>query len=280
VLPIRDKALPTVIACLDATLRTFGGAPTYGLSDNEKTLTTDHIARSAVRHPTLVEVGRSYGLTLTSCVPADPQAKGGSEATVRIAQGDLVPTEANLLPSYTSFAALRAACEEFCARVNARPHRATRCPPSERLAQERERLHPLPLAPFTAAFGVTRGVGQSLPVIQFEGGEYAVPEAYVGQEVWVRQQDDEIVIVHVDRAGAHEIARWQPTTPGQPRHDPAHFGPRPEGPLHRTPRARTPDEAAFLALGPGAQHWLVSAAAAGTRRIRTKMAAAVALARI
>ena len=85
VLPMRDKTLPTVIACIDVTLRRFGGVPTYGLSDNEKTLTLDHIARIAVRHPTMVEVGRYYGLTLASCVPADPQSKGGSEATVRIA---------------------------------------------------------------------------------------------------------------------------------------------------------------------------------------------------
>ena len=49
VLPMRDKTLPSVIACIDTTLRPFGGAPTYGLSDNEKTLTLDHIARIAVR---------------------------------------------------------------------------------------------------------------------------------------------------------------------------------------------------------------------------------------
>ena len=46
-------------------------------------LSVDHIARIAVRNPTMVEVGRYYGLTLASCVPADPQSKGGSEATVR-----------------------------------------------------------------------------------------------------------------------------------------------------------------------------------------------------
>lgn len=280
VLPIRDKTLPTVIACIDVALRRFGGVPTYGLSDNEKTLTLDHIARIAVRHPTMVEVGHHYGLTLASCVPADPQSKGGSEATVRIASADLVPTDANLLSSYSRFTELRGACDEVCERFNSRPHRATRCPPIERLAQERERLHPLPAKPFTTVFGVTRGVGKNLPVVQFEGGEYSVPDDYVGQDVWVRQQNDEIVIVHVGRDGAHEIARWEPTVPGQPRHDPAHFGPPPEGPLHRTPRARTPDEAAFLALGPGAQHWLITAAAAGTLRIRTKMIAAVALAKI
>jgi hypothetical protein len=195
VLPIRDKTLPTVIACLDVTLRRFGGVPTYGLSDNEKTLTLDHIARIAVRHPTMAEVARWYGLTLASCVPADPQSKGGSEATVRIASADLVPTEANLLPDYSSFIQYRRDCDAFCERVNARPHSATRCPPIERLAQEHERLHPLPSEPFTAAFGVTRGVGENLPVIHFEGGEYSVPDDYVGKEVWVRQQDDEIIIV-------------------------------------------------------------------------------------
>src|SRR5213076_1692562 len=110
----------------------------------------------------------------------------------------------NLLPSYPSFAAYRLACDDFCERVNARPHRATRCPPIERLAQERERLHPLPTEPYTAAFGVTRGVCENVPVIQFEGGEYSVSDDYVGQDVWVRQQDDEIVIVHVGRDGAHE----------------------------------------------------------------------------
>jgi hypothetical protein len=206
--------------------------------------------------------------------------KGGSEATVRIASADLVPTDANLLPDYSSFADYRRACERFCDEVNTRPHRATRCPPIERLAQERERLHPLPAQPYTAAFGITRKVGEIEPVIQFDGAEYSVPDDYVGQEVWVRQHDDQVVIVHVGRDGAHEIARWEPTVPGQPRHNPAHFGPAPEGPLHRTPKARTPDEAAFLAIGSGAAHWLMAAAAVGTARIRGKMIAAVALAKI
>jgi transposase len=280
VLPMRDKTLPSVIACIDTTLRRFGGTPTYGLSDNEKTLTTDHIARIAVRQRTMVEVGRFYGLTFASCVPADPQSKGGSEATVRIASADLVPTDANLLPGYSNFADFRRACERFCEEVNTRPHRATRCPPIERLAQERERLHPLPAQPYTAAFGITRKVGEIEPVIQFDGGEYSVPDDYISQEVWVRQQDDEIIIVHVGRDGPREIARWEPTVAGQPRHNPAHFGPPPEGPLHRRPKARTVDEAAFLAIGAGAAQWLTAAAGVGTARIRTKMIAAVALAKI
>lgn len=39
-------------------------------------------------------------MTIRTCLPADPETKGGSEATVRIAKADLVPTSANLLPQY------------------------------------------------------------------------------------------------------------------------------------------------------------------------------------
>lgn len=41
--------------------------------------------------------------------------------------------------------------------------------------------------------------------------------------------------------------------------------------------ARSPDERAFLAIGPGAGTWLVEAASAGAVRIRSKMARAVEL---
>jgi hypothetical protein len=34
IIPIRDRSLPTVVAAIDATLRRFGGCPTYGLTEN------------------------------------------------------------------------------------------------------------------------------------------------------------------------------------------------------------------------------------------------------
>jgi hypothetical protein len=58
-------------------------------------------------------------------VPFDPDSKGGSEATVRIAKADLVPTDANLPTGYDSFAELAAACAAFCDRVNGWVHRET-----------------------------------------------------------------------------------------------------------------------------------------------------------
>ncbi len=159
VLALWDKTMASVIMALDRALRRFGGAPTYALTDNERTVSVDHVCGIAVRNPQIVAVARHYGLTIATCVPADPQSKGGSEATVRIAKADLVPTDHNLRDAYADMGELELACEEFTDRVNTREHRVTRRPPAVMLAEERERLHPLPGVPHTVCFGETRKVG-------------------------------------------------------------------------------------------------------------------------
>ena len=279
VIPVRDKTLPTIVSCLDTTLRRLGGVPTYALTDNEKTVSIDHVARIAVRNPEIVEVGRHYGMTIRTCVPADPQSKGGSEATVRIAKADLVPTEANLLGEYRRFSDLETACREFCEQVNDRPHRETRRRPVEALAEERTRLHPLPDQPFTVAFGTTRRVNWDC-TISVEGVRYSVPHHLVDTRVWARFHGDELVVTAVGEQGPAEVARHPRSAPGRPMISDEHYPPRTNIDGDRVPKATSVEEAAFLALGPGAAAWLVEAAAAGARRIRPKMADAVALAKL
>jgi len=279
VIPTWDKTLPTVIGCLDSAMRRFGGAPTYWLTDNEKTVTTAHVAGMAVRHRLIVEAGAHYGVTIATCVPADPESKGGSEATVRIAKADLVPTEVNLRDGYGSWSELVEACEEFMVKVNGREHRVTRRLPAEMLGAEQARLHRLPDTAFTAVFGETRKVTWSA-TISFGGVTYSVPHTLAGEGVWVRVDGDEIVAVHVSERGATEVARHLRSTPGTPRIDDAHYPPRPAGALARQPKATNDAESEFLALGEGARMWLVEAAAAGASRVKVKMAEAVTLARL
>ena len=277
VLPLLDKAQPSVFAAIDTALRMAGGVPTYLLTDNEKTVTVEHIAGIPVRNPTTLSFARHYGLTIATCLPADPASKGGSEATVRVAKADLVPTQANLREEYGSFAELEAACSVFNGEINARPHRVTRRAPVEMLAEEQARLHRIPDAPFTAAFGMTRSVPQHTPMICFDNGSYSVPHELCGSSVWARRHGEQVVIVHVGRDGPVEVARHQLTTPGNPRVEDDHF---PEGALDRTPRPKSLAEKAFLAIGEGARLWLTEAAAAGTARMRVKMAEAVELSRL
>jgi transposase len=280
IVPLWDRTMPSVVMALDRALRAFGGAPTYALTDNERTVSTDHIAGIAVRNPQIVSVARHYGLTVATCVPADPQSKGGSEATVRIARADLVATDHNLRGDYEDFVALEAACVAFCDRVNAREHRITRRAPAVMLAEERARLHRLPDMPHTVCFGQTRKVSWQ-STIGVGGAIYSVPSALVDERVWVRGDRDELVIVHIEGPdGPREVARHALTTPGRPSIRDEHYPPRPAGALERRPRAASAEERAFLRIGPAAVRWLIAAAAAGTTRLRRKLAEAVALAKL
>jgi transposase len=74
VIPAWDQQLGTLTWCIDQALRAVGGAPTYLLTDNAKTVTVDH----PVRHPEMVALGRHYGCKVETCVPFDPESKAGS----------------------------------------------------------------------------------------------------------------------------------------------------------------------------------------------------------
>ncbi|MEA5455256.1 IS21 family transposase [Sinomonas sp. JGH33] len=293
VIPVWDLTLPGLVACVDQTLRTIGGVPSYLLTDNPKTVTIDHVAGVPVRHPDIVTMGRHYGTQVHTCVPYDPESKGGSESSVRIAKADLVPTEANLLPVYASFAELESACVDFMAKVNGRRHRETGRIPAQALLEERARLHTLPSVPHTMALGTTRVVATD-QTIRFGSVRYSTPQGLVDAEVWVRVAGSELVIVADldrlpirpawagDRRGLVEVARHRTSTPGNPRIDLAHYPGHPQDPSGAPrlpqPRARTAEEEAFLAIGEGALTWLTEASAVGTVRIRAKMADAVDLA--
>jgi hypothetical protein len=117
--------------------------------------------------------------------------------------------------------------------------------------------------------------------MRWGGAVYSVPSSLVEERVWVRTHGSELIIVHADSPeGPREVARPELTTPGRPSIKDEHYPSRPAGALERKPRARSDEEQAFLALGPGAEAWLIKAAAAGATRVRRKMAEAVDLAKL
>ncbi len=279
VIPTWDQTLATLVACLDQTLRRLGGAPTYLLTDNAKTVTVEHVAGVPVRHPEMVAVGRHYGLKVETCVAYDPESKGGVEATVKLAKADLVPTACNLLPAYETFAELAGACERFGERTNAREHREARQVPLVRLAREREHLHVLPRAAHPRAWrGSPRQEGPDHQL----GRGCATPPRLAGAASGsgAELKGEELVICGRGELGLEEVCRHRLSTPGNPRILDEHYPDHPGGRhVHAPkPQPRTAEEVAFCSIGDGAHRWLVEAAAAGASKLRRKMAHATQLA--
>ena len=277
------RALGSLTACLDRALRIIGGAPAYLLTDNAKTVTVEHVAGIPVRHPDMVALGRHYGCTVQTCRPFDPESKGGTEATVKIAKADLVPAEANLREEYASFAELEADCEAWCERVNGRVHRESAAVPAQRLAAERAHLHPLPAEPYVLALGEERLVNED-QTVRFGSVRYSTPPGHAGQPG---------VVPGARQRAGHRGPRRQ-RRPGRDRPPPPVHARAIRGSATSTtriiragtgrgspgPRPRTAAEVAFLGLGEGAARWLTEAAAAGAQRVRSKMARAVELAAV
>ncbi len=172
----------------------------------------------------------------------------------------------------------------FCELVNTRVHRVTRRAPVEMLAEEQARLHPVPAHPHTVAFGLTRTVPASMPMVAFEGGQYSVPHTLVGETVWVRVHgrgvDEQVVIVHIGATGPLEVARHRRATRAARRSPPSTS--RLPQPGHWTAdrRRRTPPTSSSSPSVRAPTCGSSEAAAAGSTKMRVKMTQALGLAKL
>jgi hypothetical protein len=138
-------------------------------------------------------------------------------------------------------------------------------------------LHAIPAEPYTAAFGESRRVGWS-STVSFRGARYSVPHRLCDTRVWVRQGAGEVIIVAGEGPIAAEVARHGAVPPGGSSICDEHYPERRSEARQRRPRPTSRSEEQFLALGEGAQRYLIEGAATGARRLEARMAEAVCLA--
>ena len=268
--------MPTVIGCLDRAMRAFGGVPDV-LVDGQRTH-RDHRSRRRDRGPASVDRrGRPPLRGDDRDVRAGRPRVQGRRRKRRCGSPRPIwcrptPTCSTTTPAGPSSSTPATA---FMDKVNGREHRVTRRAPAEMLVEEQARLHRLPDGRSRRRSGRParcHGRRRSASV----GSPTRFPHQLIDDEVWVRVDGDEIVATHVavDRCGR---GRPPPAVhAGHTRIDDAHYPPRPAGRAEPATQSRpTRAEAEFLALGDGARMWLVEAAAAGTSRVKVKMADAV-----
>jgi transposase len=263
-----DQTRATTLGLLAECFEELGGVPAVVLSDRMGCLKAGTVANVVVPHPEYVAFALHYGFRPDFCEAADPESKGVVEHLAGYAQTDLL-VPALLDGPWPGLAAAHAAARAWCAEVNGRVHSETCAVPAERLAGERAVLRPLPARRPPLRAGQPRTVDRR-GSIRFGSARYLVPTGLVGAQVEVLADETAVVI----RQAGVELIRHAPVAPGE-----VAWGglAEPARPPARGVRPRTAAELAFLGLGPAAEAFLRSAAAAGTLRLERELAAIVEL---
>jgi hypothetical protein len=212
---------------------------------------------------------RTYsGFRPDFCEAADPESKGVVEALVGYAKRDLVVPA---IPDggWPDLAAANAAARAWCAEVNGQMHSELAAVPQDRLAIERPLLRPLPSLRPPLRQGEVRKVDR-LGTIRFGSARYVVSHALVGMQVEVVAEDGTISIRHAGQ----EVIRHPAVAPGEVAFGDLATGDRRPA---RGVRPRTLAEVAFVGIGAVTEAFLRAAAAAGTARLASELAAIVDL---
>ena len=257
-----DQTRQTTLALLAECFAELGGVPAVVLSDRMGCLKAGVVANVVVPHPDYVRFATFYGFRPDFCEGADPESKGVVEHLAGYVQTDLlIPAE--LDHPWPDLTTANAEAKTWCAEVNGRTHSETCAVPAERLVTERGVLRSVPLLRPPLREGELRKVDR-LGMVRFGSGRYAVPEHLIGFEVEIAAHEDLVVVRHAGR----EVIRHAAVGPGEvalgtlvnAQRQPA-----------RGVRPRTAAEVTFLGLGPAAETFLRSAAAAGTLRLEHEL---------
>jgi transposase len=264
----RDQKAATTMGFLAECFEELGGVPNVVLADRMGCLKGGVVANVVVPTADYVRFATHFGFRPDFCEAADPESKGMVEALCRYVQDDLIIPNSG---SWASRDEANQAAKSWCAELNSRTHSTTCAVPDERLDEERQVLRPLPSLRPPLRRGELRKVDK-LSTVRFGSARYSVPRELVGRKVEVIAGDSEVVIEHEGRL----VGRHRLVAPGECSIVDDHYGGPRRSPA-RAVRPRSQSERAFLSLGPPAEAFLRAAAASGTVKLGTELAAIVDL---
>jgi hypothetical protein len=124
--------------------------------------------------------------------PRDPQAKGILERSHRFLRSNFEPGR-----TFANHHDFQLQLDGWCDRVNHRVHRTIRAVPTERLAEERQRMRPTPtVMPDVDRRFVTRVPAQ--PYVRVDRNDYSIDPVFVGRRVEVRVRQEHVTAVVLD----------------------------------------------------------------------------------
>jgi len=244
---VPDEREEALIRALLLALDAFGGVPLVTVWDNPKTVVVARKGELIVWNAVFGQVALDYRFAPELCWPRSGQQKGAVENLVGWVKGSFFKCR-----RFHDRADLEAQLAQWLVSVNTeRPSRATHIIPAVRLAEERARLRPLPIAPANYALKIPVVVTARARV-SYEGRDYSMPPATIGQPATLHLYRDRLEIV--TKSGA-VVQHSRGGAPGQLSILPEHRGAMVDA--VRGVRARLYYQRQSLwELGPPAERWL------------------------
>ena len=223
----------------------LGGCPRRILYDNLKSVVLDRDPDGTIHwQPTFLDFAAYYGFSPQVCRPYRAQTKGKVERGIGYVRTSFWPGL-----SVADLADLNAQAQTWTTTIaNRRVHGTTGAVPADRLPQEGLRSLAGTPAYDTSRVGYRRSSRDSR--ISYGSNFYSVPLAYAGQQLLVRELEDEVLVIV--SAQGEEIARHQLASgTHQQVVIPAHFVAPPPRPSQTRPVNRRSGSPVRVATPPG-----------------------------
>jgi transposase len=237
-----SQGMEQFLSCHRHALEFFGGSPARVMIDNLKTGVLEHPPGMPPRfNPRYLDFAAHYGFTPVACAPRKGNEKGRVENGVGYVKKNFL--DGLKLPPFT---ALNPSGRNWMDTVaNVRIHGETKCKPSERFAQEKSLLRPLPAMPYDCA--VVRPIGANgCCRVVLDTNRYTVPYLYASQKLTLKTYPDQLLLYHHEKLIATHPRSYERR---QDIRNPDHLQ---ELLVHRHRAREQTFLQAFLSLGPRA----------------------------
>lgn len=172
---VKSEAVESLVRALLMSLADFQGVPLVCVFDNPKTIVLKHEGSVIEWNSTFAQVAIDMRFAAELCTPARGNEKGAVENLVKWVKNSFFKVR-----RFHDRADLDRQLVEWLKEINERrPSRATGEIPAKRLAEEKKRLRPLPIAPSDYALRIPIMVGPTGHVV-YQNVRYSMPAKAIG----------------------------------------------------------------------------------------------------
>lgn len=190
-----NKTQNTLFECLNKAFQHYGGVPQEILFDNMATVVDRAASRlnNVKLNTTFQQYAKDAAFKPLVCRPYRPQTKGKVEAVAKL-MNRLAPYNGE----FETFEELEAIVEQMNYDMNREICQATGEIPNEQLKKEQEYLLPLPAGALLESYvsSAKEYKVSKESMVTYKGKKYSVPTHFIGKQVHIKEQADEIQIYY------------------------------------------------------------------------------------